>query len=142
MEVLTAAKALNQAVSDYYLEHGTYQGITAETLNVQIPTLKHAKYWAPPQGGTISYDSGDCSFDFKKLGGWGRGEDATSTYIALVFDTNLHLQLSWSKGKLTAVSCSDQGDKKYIEWCADYFPCKKFQYGCGGSVKVSCTFQL
>ncbi len=141
VEVLTAAKALNQAVSDYYLEHGTYEGITADTLPVQIPTLKHAKYWAPPAGGTISYDSGDSSFDFKKLGGWGQNPTSTA-YIALVFDTDLHLKLEWYEGKLTTVRCADIGNTKHIEWCADYFPCTEFQYGCGGFQKISCTFRL
>lgn len=46
-EVYVALTALDKAMADYYLEHGTYVGLRANTLSVTIPNLKHFSYYDP-----------------------------------------------------------------------------------------------
>ena len=43
-EALNAIKALEKGVAAYYLEHGTYEGISNDTLNIQLPELKYFSY--------------------------------------------------------------------------------------------------
>ena len=43
-EALMAFDTYNKAIAAYYLEHGSYEGITADTLGVQMPTLKNFQY--------------------------------------------------------------------------------------------------
>ena len=43
-EVLVAVDALSSALNSYYLEHGTYEGAGPDTLNLDIPELKHFRY--------------------------------------------------------------------------------------------------
>ena len=44
VEVLNALDALDSALTSYYLEHGTYKGAGPDTLNLDIPELKHFRY--------------------------------------------------------------------------------------------------
>ncbi len=43
-EALATLDVLDKAMQAYYLEHGTYQDITADKLNIDLPELTHFSY--------------------------------------------------------------------------------------------------
>ncbi len=55
-EALVAIDALDKAVSNYYLENGSYEGITPNNLNIDLPELKHFRFQVgclPPMEGSF-----------------------------------------------------------------------------------------
>ncbi len=86
-EVYVALTALDKAMADYYLEHGTYGGLSADTLSVTIPNLKHFSYYDPTATpSTTSY--------FTRCWEWNVSD--TCRVIILGAD-----EFIWEKGKRT-----------------------------------------
>lgn len=44
VEALSVMNAVDKALRNYYLEHGTFEGATLDTLNVTLPELSHIRY--------------------------------------------------------------------------------------------------
>ena len=102
-EALLAFDTYDKAMAAYYLEHGTYEGITTDTLGVKMPILKHFKYT----------NNGSRSFDFQI----GSGTVSLSNlYIENPSDTTISIAAEWKNGKLTKVRCSSSK-------CGQYFNC-------------------
>lgn len=118
-ETLVVIDAFDKALADYYLEHGTYEGVAADTLNIQIPTLKYAEYVQnnPRSGefqtGSVSSDGNTTTLNL----------DLKGTYNSLVY-------ASWEKGKLKIRRCGLSSKQ-----CPSYFNCKSLDLQTG-----SCDF--
>ncbi len=117
-EALAAADALNKAVSAYYLEHGTYEGITSDTLTIALPELKYFRYL---QNG-CDYSQGSSNFQ----GGVFNGSDLKTS---IVEKDAVLLMLEWSGGKLSNYHCSKGTLGKGNHTCKDYFKCTEKQSG-------------
>ncbi len=92
VEALVAADVYDKALSAYYLEHGTYEGITADTLGVSMPTLKYFKYLS----------NGAQTSDFQV--GTARGETARLYLNSSSLD--VRIDAIWRKGKFDYALCS------------------------------------
>ncbi len=114
-EVLTALDAYDKAISSYYLTHGFYGGARADTLDVQMPILKHFLYASVGGDRTPDFQVGS---NFLQVG------TGTSTQILLVEKgTTLGVWAEWDKGSRPQRWCSDNG-KDISKECAAYFgPC-------------------
>ena len=112
-EILLALDTFDKAVSDYYLEHGSYDNITADTLGIQMPALKH---WEYLNGGTAGRTA-----DFQV--GCGR-EQWINLHIVDKKTGTVFLQAKWENGKLVDSKCQ-QDDKT----CNSYFNCDWIQAG-------------
>ncbi len=106
-EIITALDAAEKAFSAYYLEHGTFQGISQETLPMKLPELTHFKY----QVGTFC--SANDATTSNKFEGPYNGYSSTSfgLYfcdkkekwgVRLLFDnSNITKQCGWSSLNLS-----------------------------------------
>lgn len=110
VEALTAIDTYDKALHAYYLEHGNYHGITAETLGVQMPELKH---WVYLNDGTVrsaNFQIG-CALDD------GQRVDLNLDLAEIKYG----IYVTWIGGKLT--------DKYAALSLAPYFPCHKIEEG-------------
>lgn len=107
-EVLVALNAMDKAFADYYLEHGTYEGITEDALSVEIPDLQHFRYG----NSAVTIDDTSHKFNFTKA-----AQTLSADEISImVEDPNINrLAWTWSQGKRAPfTSISDPS------WCG-YF---------------------
>ena len=127
-EILTAFKAIEKAAQDYYLTHDTYEGITPENMDIQIPMLKYSKYIKS----SVSYNADSSTFDLKEITAL-----RSLAAIGIVMPENLSVTLYVTPSK-TSVICRTDGNKPS---CTQYFHCTDMQWGCGGSVETGCTVE-
>ena len=115
IEALTAADAYDKALADYYLTHGTYEGITAETLSMQMPELKYWKYNNPGFSNSATFQVGS-----------GRTDSALLILWHNKNPLNPNLSIEWEKGKRIISRCG--GDE-----CTKYFNCMMVPIGTSGT---------
>ncbi len=112
-EVITAIDAYDKAISAYYLTHGFYGGAGPDTLDVQMPVLKHFLYAAGQgMGRTPEFQSGS---NLSQVG--------TGTFAQILFvekGTTLGVWAAWEKGSRPQRWCADNG-KDISKECAAYF---------------------
>ncbi len=122
-EVLVAIDALDKAVADYYLEHGSYtQASTqafAEKLSFEIPELHFFQYANPGgrRGHTFQIGSGTDDF----------------LIIEMIPDTEPGVQFfgTWKKGLLREKTC------KPLDKCKAWVNCTELQVG----TDTVCSFE-
>ncbi len=124
-ELLSALDTFDKAVSDYYLEHGSYDNITADSLGIQMPTLKH---WEYLNGGTAGRTA-----DFQVGSGGGY---FVNLHIVDKKTGNLFLQARWENGKLVDSKC-----KQNEQTCNTYFNCDWVTVKNGWSLKKVCALK-
>lgn len=124
-EILLALDTFDKAVSDYYLEHGSYDNITSDTLGIQMPTLKH---WEYLNGGTAGRTA-----DFQV--GSGR-EYFINLHIVDKKTGALFLQARWNYGKLVDSKC-----KQDDQTCNTYFNCHWVTVQDGWNLKKVCALK-
>ncbi len=114
-EALEAMNALDKALAVYYLEHGTYEGANVQTLDVQLPELKHFRYVV----GTNIFENGSYTLPaLEKPRGY-NAHDKTEIYI--VEPGNMGLHAIWEKGKRKHQTCVRLTSSPQ---CEDYFNCR------------------
>lgn len=109
-EALNAIYALDQALTAYYLEHGTYEGANADTLSVKIPDLKHFEYMRPG-GSTDPVFQVGCS----------SSETHYETHLMkpIKSGSDMDIYARWENGQFSC-GCSDGSAN-----CEDYFKCQR-----------------
>ena len=123
-EALEALDALDKGLSAYYLEHGSYEGASADTLSVKVPELKHFRFSV-----SSDYPTGTTEFTEGYLM-YGQ-EGVTGLHTTLVSpnkangDKGPHISVSWKYGKLSSAICLSPSDRKA---CEDYFKCHWHTY--------------
>ena len=119
-EALTVLNALDKAIQAYYLEHGTFEHLTVDTLNMDMPELKNWRYWT--SGDKMSYETGTNQLTNFSIGIGvdQQGKNVTADVLLLSKD-GLQLVTSWSdREPAMAIRC--QTERNGIS-CADYFNC-------------------
>lgn len=115
-EVLVAIDALSKAYASYTLnppEHSWAKSMTAEDLDIAIPTLKYFKYTTfGSSGRTPTYDFQGGSF-------WGGSSDGQN--VSFTKD-GLKLDIYWGNGKLISKHCESTSKTQ---------PCSDFSPSCG-----------
>ncbi len=122
-EVYMAIAALDRALSDYYLENGSYTflnpdtgnytPITQEQLNIQIPELKHFWFGDGSNGPSHSFQTGSAS-------------EINNPSIAPQFFVHIlpvemlqtgtgGLYAQWANGRLVSIDCSDIRCSMYFD---------------------------
>lgn len=129
-EALEAVNTLDKALAAYYLEHGSYEGASAETLNVQLPELKHFRYVV----GTNIFENG--SYSLPTLETYNANNQ---TGIFIVEPSNMGIHAVWEKGKLKEKGCTRLTNSYECDY---YFHCNwKIQVGTDGSITSKwCVF--
>ncbi len=110
-EALAAFDAYDKAVSAYYLEHGTYEGITADTLGIQMPVLKDWKY-GNANGGPTKYNLLN-TFQV----GCAYGQSGSLTLYSKLWDNNNGEPIiwgRWQRGKMNIIECENNKCKEYF----------------------------
>ena len=109
-EVLVALNALDKALADYYLEHGSFREecLSAEDLNVQMPKLKYFKYKSHVNQQQTSEFERECISS---------GVDLMS--IELVGPEGMQIVALWSP-RSYLVLCYAGGNRVT---CSQYFDC-------------------
>ncbi len=124
-EALMAFDIYNKAMAAYYLEHGTYGGITADTLGVQMPILKHFKYT----------NNGPRSFNFQT---GSTSTNQTDSYSMLYMEhitDSISVGAVWQNGNLNFLRCVNAK-------CGEYFNCNwKSRNAYPGDVERLCYLQ-
>ncbi len=119
-EALAAADALDKALADYYLTHGTYEGANAQTLDVELPELKHFHY------------SVGCNFKGLELensptfvkGKYEAGQGYETYYTNIVSPKSVDLALGYKNGKADRRFCYIFGESiPNPPVCTDYYNC-------------------
>ena len=115
-EALTVIDALDKALSSYYLENSTYDGIDPNTFSVTIPEMKH---WQFAMGSTGTSWQESPSIDSVHLH---VGSPVQDLSIFLINQDRVGLYGHWLKGKLTSFFCAAPGGTRSVS-CGDYFNC-------------------
>ena len=105
-EVLASVNILDKALAAYYLEHGSYKGVGADTLGIDMPELK-----------TFQYAVGTgCNLDARSNNFVGNALTLSDTYAVDWCADQVRLHSTWEKGKQTSLVCTG-------ELCSSYFTC-------------------
>ncbi len=105
-EALTALDAVNSAVSAYYLEHGSYEGITADTLALKIPEAQHFRYHIGTGSKyALYYSWEDDTVTFRGINADGRGSGSNVFMTRLCDKSGTCLLAQWRAGRKTAQYC-------------------------------------
>ncbi len=124
-EALNAIHALDEALHAYYLEHGTYEGANADTLNIQIPDLDFFEY--------VNTGATSSSASFQV----GCRVSESSYEMALVLQPRGPRVYSyWEQGKFINSYCS--GFSAYDTNCSKYFNCRMETSQVGTSTFTRC----
>lgn len=114
-EVLTTLDAINTASSAYYLEHGDYEGISADTLHMDIPEVTHFRYHV----GTLPSScgsSGSTTFVSRDRD----GSQAQGLAVNLCpLDGKMSIFSFWKEGSLAYRVCKNNDGTE----CEKYFKC-------------------
>ncbi len=92
-EVRVALDALDKALTSYYLENGTYEGVSVESLGIKIPDLHHFKYMV---GSNQPYEEGSFQMSDAVLS---NSNNKSNIYINLRSPENKLLQSYWDDGR-------------------------------------------
>lgn len=115
-EALSAVDIYGKALSSYYLEHGTYEGVAADTLHIQMPQLRYFEY-RNSDGYSSVFQTGSTEKEGKE----------TYLYLRPLRDPQRTLLVVWNEGKFVHKSCS--GYDKDALTCASYYGCTPVQAG-------------
>ncbi len=117
IEVLVSLDALDKGLTDYYLENGSYIGVTPASLDITIPDIHHFKYLV---GTGSRYEQG---FSQPYV-----DASASDSYVYLLSPENIWVIGSWKQGKLNSIYCtpSSPGGVRFFQRnsCSDYFNCE------------------
>ncbi len=108
-EALIAIDTLDKALTNYYMEHDTYENVNKNSLNIDLPELKHFKYEV---GCGCSYENSVSQFQddvFVHAG--------DRLYIGIK-SPHIVITGQYRDGK-RAWECSPMNESN----CADYFNC-------------------
>ena len=118
-EALTVSRALEDAMNQYYLTNGTYEGITDDSiLGISAPKMKNWKYANVGSPGSYDTDGTDSFTGCSR----GSSSDWQGCMFSILNADGATLLIYFSKGKRSDKSCYGT-DKN----CADYFGCKNEQ---------------
>ena len=118
-EALAVIDAYEKASTAYYLEHGTYEGINAETLGVDMPKLKYWKYGVhDPSSPTTTSDDFTVYVTDRYCPGYQPCEYGSYTSIRLTLNAHAWSQVSveWKDGKANGGKCTGQASN-YLKAC-------------------------
>lgn len=118
-EAIVALNTLNKALSSYYLEHGTYEGVDNSTLPVEMPELKYALYGR--QVGTDAPVAASNIFDENAIY-YQVGTSGTNEINSAILLPEVSILGNWKKGRLESIKCSKRDVNNSIS-CADYIDC-------------------
>ena len=129
VEVLSALDSLDKALSAYYLDHGTYEGANANTLDIEIPELKHFKYFSTFfRGGE---DSGSSEFISGNTGSAGLYH-YYQAYLSTAKNNSGNggtlIEAYWGEGT-KSIFCTQLGTDSTSLPCEDYFTCNPSRPG-------------
>ena len=82
-EAINAMDAIEKAVAAYYLENGTYEGITQDTLSMALPELTYFKYQVGTLCSASRYDDGTSAFT-GPYGTWTSWSGSSKTYTPTI----------------------------------------------------------
>lgn len=116
-EALAAADALDKALADYYLTQGTYKGANAQTLDVQMPELKHFHYSV---GCNFKGLEPENSATFVK----GSDKSYETYYVSIISPESTTLRLAWEKGTSQRRYCEVfESRMSNAGACSEYYNC-------------------
>ncbi len=119
-EALSVVDTLDKAVTNYYLEHGSYEGINASNLNIQLPQLTYFRYLQLPAGNLDNYNYlGKNYFHglYPEVNSW------YSTY--LISPDYVRIRLMVRNGNSLKYCVAEKSQKAS---CKDYFTCREGSY--------------
>ena len=139
-EALNSLYALNQALSVYYLDHGTYLGADVDKLEVEIPESKTIRYAV---GSDVSYESTSAKLQSGMLHSRITGSGTPAVVVNMLAPgKKFYLSAQWEANqKKPEIKCYDLEDKtESAVNCKSYFQvkCKLVFPGCTGPGCVSC----
>lgn len=126
-ELLTATDAMEKAISEYYLENGTYQGISQDTLSIQLPELTHFRYHV---GTDCTFGYMSSTFDSTITTPNYTNGPGNNFYLPVLCssDGEYGVRMKFEKGKLSSLTCSYNSGTN----CSKYLNCT----GSGESCKI------
>lgn len=119
-EALNVLQAADEAVSAYYLEHGSYEGITADTLPIQIPEVKHFRYIVGTGCYSNSYTAGSTTFQGINADTEGGHNDNNHFMVTLCDEDRVGVFEMWKNGERTNKGCLAKTERAE---CEKYFNC-------------------
>ncbi len=140
-EALNSLYALDQALSMYYLDHGTYLGADVDKFEVEIPESKTIRYAV---GSYVSYESTSAKLQSGMLKESTTGPEGNNAVVATLIapDKKLYLLAYWGKyNKKPEITCYDLEDRTEAAVnCKAYFQaeCELVFPGCTGQGCVQC----
>lgn len=118
-EALVTYDALDKAFTSYYLEHGTFEGATPDTLNITMPELSHLRFAV---GSPADFNQGTAQFTEQAL------QTGTSAVVWIAFPGNeIHVSGAWGAGNGTGLWCHKLNGNNSS--CREYFNCTPDQWG-------------
>ncbi len=120
-EALTVLDTLDKTVQAYYLEHGTFENLTVNALNMDIPELKHWRYSTLQDPNKWSFEAETAQLTNFNVGiaADQQGKNAVASVILYSKD-GIRLAANWSnRNPVMSINC--QHNKNVS--CADYFNC-------------------
>ncbi len=110
-ELFVVVDALDKSLHAYYLEHGSYDGVTVDVFPIQIPALQHFYYEHESfvGGHSITYESLLENSSIKV-------EYGKKAYVRLKATDNTVITLYWQNGHFDYAACRGVA-------CSDYFVC-------------------
>ncbi len=116
-EALTALDAINTASAAYYLEHGNYEGISVDTLNIDIPEVTHFRY-------NVGSYASQCHTESPTFVNWDRDGRQSPKGLSVnlcTLDKSIGVFSFWTGGKLAYRLCIDLKGSN----CGKYFKCAR-----------------
>ncbi len=107
-EALNAIDTMDKALADYYLNHGNYKHINANTLNIQMPELKFWKYSGVFTGAPLSTSTFQV----------GSGDEDSSLFLLQHQGDLFWVRSEWENGKKIDSYCEAP-----VQKCSEYFNC-------------------
>ena len=116
-EALAALDAIDKALTNYYLEYGTYEGARPETLNIDIPELKHFRYAVGCTSSQYQKGSTQLTQDYLRTGTFKQQSLAQVNILS----ENIYVISIFVQGKRSVFECGVHN--KNGTSCSDYFNC-------------------
>ncbi len=121
-EAYAIMDAFDKAQAAYYLTHDTYEGISPETLDVELPTLKHFKYCKTGDAPCAS-DNPD---RWSVLPYLDKDNDRVIRYQFGIFNKAITLQKAFSGSSAGRWACYGRNKKNgetHFDICSKYVEC-------------------
>ncbi len=135
-EALAILDALDRAIPNYYLEHGTYAGISADTLNIIIPQSSFFGFVRNDVASSMSDQFEKC-----KLGGTEDCPGACLISLRSKQKPSLTIQYvwgdTWDNGCFYMNPKNNKTCSPYTE-CTKYFNCHTITEDLGSSINSIC----